>query len=176
MKCNWFLSDSIESKHRIIGWCKSMHLHWLVVTFYLHNCILCWTDIETCLICLKVKVPREYIKLSPLSSAIIPHRTADGHLTKTGYVKLSAFSQVVVTSVISRAFKDATFYDLAYYQMDPLWTGIYKHEICFSYESLQASLFHDRLLLLIWNMQFMKWKVRMCRHIYLICGIIQYFS
>lgn len=68
------------------------------------------------------------------------------------------------------------FYDLAYYQMDPLWTGIYKHEICFSYESLQASLFHDRLLLLIWNMQFMKWKVRMCRHIYLICGIIQYFS
>ena len=43
---------------------------------------------------LKVKLPREYIKLSPLSSAIIPHRLPDGQLTKTGYVKLSAFFQV----------------------------------------------------------------------------------
>ncbi|XP_027363339.1 carboxyl-terminal-processing peptidase 3, chloroplastic isoform X2 [Abrus precatorius] len=41
----------------------------------------------------EVKLPREHIKLSPLSSAIIPHRSPDGHLTKTGYVKLSAFSQ-----------------------------------------------------------------------------------
>ncbi|RDX94965.1 Carboxyl-terminal-processing peptidase 3, chloroplastic, partial [Mucuna pruriens] len=41
----------------------------------------------------EVKLPREYIKLSPISSAIIPHRSPDGHLTKTGYVKLSAFSQ-----------------------------------------------------------------------------------
>lgn len=41
----------------------------------------------------EVKIPREYIKLSPISSAIIPHRSPDGHLTKTGYVKLSAFSQ-----------------------------------------------------------------------------------
>ncbi|KAK7392853.1 hypothetical protein VNO78_21303 [Psophocarpus tetragonolobus] len=41
----------------------------------------------------EVKLPREYIKLSPISSAIIPHRSLDGHLTKTGYVKLSAFSQ-----------------------------------------------------------------------------------
>ncbi|KAG4996668.1 hypothetical protein JHK85_028107 [Glycine max] len=41
----------------------------------------------------KVKLPREYIKLSPISSAIIPHRSPDGHFTKTGYVKLSAFSQ-----------------------------------------------------------------------------------
>lgn len=109
MECNWFLSDSIESKHWIV-WCKSMHLPWLVVTLYLHNYILRWTDIETCLICLKVKVPREYIKLSPLSSAIIPHKTADGHLTKTGYVKLTAFSQVVITSVISRAFTGATYF------------------------------------------------------------------
>ncbi|MED6215726.1 Carboxyl-terminal-processing peptidase 3, chloroplastic [Stylosanthes scabra] len=41
----------------------------------------------------EVKLPREYIKLSPLSSAIIPHRLPTGQLTKTGYVKLSAFSQ-----------------------------------------------------------------------------------
>ncbi|KAK7278879.1 hypothetical protein RJT34_23918 [Clitoria ternatea] len=41
----------------------------------------------------EVKLPREYIKLSPISSAIIPHISPDGHLTKTGYVKLSAFSQ-----------------------------------------------------------------------------------
>ncbi|WVY98702.1 hypothetical protein V8G54_030853 [Vigna mungo] len=41
----------------------------------------------------EVKLPRELIKLSPISSAIIPHRSPDGHLTKTGYVKLSAFSQ-----------------------------------------------------------------------------------
>ncbi|KAK7345079.1 hypothetical protein VNO77_15486 [Canavalia gladiata] len=41
----------------------------------------------------EVKLPREYIKLSPISSAIIPHKSSDGHLTKTGYVKLLAFSQ-----------------------------------------------------------------------------------
>ncbi|GAV63906.1 PDZ domain-containing protein/Peptidase_S41 domain-containing protein [Cephalotus follicularis] len=47
----------------------------------------------------KVKLPREYIKLSPISSAIIPHRTPDGRLTKTGYVKLSAFSQTAATDM-----------------------------------------------------------------------------
>lgn len=47
---------------------------------------------------LKVNIPREYIKLSPISRTIIPHRTPDGHLAKTGYVKLSAFSQVVKTA------------------------------------------------------------------------------
>lgn len=41
----------------------------------------------------EVNLPREYITLSPISSTIIPHKTPDGHLTKTGYVKLSAFSQ-----------------------------------------------------------------------------------
>ncbi|CAK7342490.1 unnamed protein product [Dovyalis caffra] len=41
----------------------------------------------------EVNLPREYIKLSPISSTVIPHKTPDGHLTKTGYVKLSAFSQ-----------------------------------------------------------------------------------
>ncbi|KAB5551824.1 hypothetical protein DKX38_009135 [Salix brachista] len=41
----------------------------------------------------EVNLPREYITLSPISSTIIPHKTLDGHLTKTGYVKLSAFSQ-----------------------------------------------------------------------------------
>ncbi|GFP89665.1 carboxyl-terminal-processing peptidase 3 chloroplastic [Phtheirospermum japonicum] len=41
----------------------------------------------------EVKIPREVIKLSPISSAIIQHRAPDGHLSKTGYVKLSTFSQ-----------------------------------------------------------------------------------
>ncbi|KAK9289565.1 hypothetical protein L1049_007721 [Liquidambar formosana] len=47
----------------------------------------------------EVKLPRELIKLSPISSAIIPHRTPDGHLSKTGYVKLSAFSQTAATDM-----------------------------------------------------------------------------
>ncbi|KAF7146859.1 hypothetical protein RHSIM_Rhsim03G0012100 [Rhododendron simsii] len=41
----------------------------------------------------EVNLPREIIKLSPISSTIIPHRTQDGRLLKTGYVKLLAFSQ-----------------------------------------------------------------------------------
>ncbi|XP_065857785.1 carboxyl-terminal-processing peptidase 3, chloroplastic [Euphorbia lathyris] len=41
----------------------------------------------------EVNLPREYIKLSPISSTIIPHQTPDGRQTKTGYVKLSSFSQ-----------------------------------------------------------------------------------
>ncbi|KAL7225194.1 hypothetical protein ACSBR1_020551 [Camellia fascicularis] len=40
-----------------------------------------------------VNITREIIKLSPISSSIIPHTTPDGHLLKTGYVKLLAFSQ-----------------------------------------------------------------------------------
>ncbi|EYU26067.1 hypothetical protein MIMGU_mgv1a025092mg, partial [Erythranthe guttata] len=41
----------------------------------------------------EVNIPREVIKLSPISSAIIPHKLSDGHLSKTGYVKLATFSQ-----------------------------------------------------------------------------------
>ncbi|XP_010317889.1 carboxyl-terminal-processing peptidase 3, chloroplastic isoform X2 [Solanum lycopersicum] len=41
----------------------------------------------------EVKLPREVIKLSPVSSTIIPHKMPDGRLLKTGYVKLSSFSQ-----------------------------------------------------------------------------------
>ncbi|XP_057424387.1 carboxyl-terminal-processing peptidase 3, chloroplastic isoform X2 [Lotus japonicus] len=41
----------------------------------------------------EVKLPRECIKLSPISSAIIPHRSPEGQAIKTGYVKLSTFSQ-----------------------------------------------------------------------------------
>lgn len=41
----------------------------------------------------EVKLSRENIKFSPISSAIITHKTPDGYLTKTGYVKLSEFSQ-----------------------------------------------------------------------------------
>ncbi|RWW40106.1 hypothetical protein BHE74_00054504 [Ensete ventricosum] len=42
---------------------------------------------------LKVQLPREVIKLSPISSTIISHISIDGHELKTGYVRLSAFSQ-----------------------------------------------------------------------------------
>lgn len=47
----------------------------------------------------EVNLPREFIKLSPISSAIIPHRTSDGHLSKTGYVKLLAFSQTAASDM-----------------------------------------------------------------------------
>lgn len=47
----------------------------------------------------EVSLPREYIKLSPISSAIIPHKTPDGHLSKTGYVRLSAFSQTAASDM-----------------------------------------------------------------------------
>ncbi|KAK6941858.1 Tail specific protease [Dillenia turbinata] len=47
----------------------------------------------------EVNLPREYIKLSPISSAIIPHRTPDGRQSKTGYVKLSAFSQTAAVEM-----------------------------------------------------------------------------
>ncbi|CAK8571020.1 unnamed protein product [Lathyrus sativus] len=41
----------------------------------------------------EVNLPREYIKLSPISSAVIPHKSSEGQVIKTGYVKLSTFSQ-----------------------------------------------------------------------------------
>ncbi|KAJ8527544.1 hypothetical protein K7X08_014995 [Anisodus acutangulus] len=41
----------------------------------------------------EVKLPCEVIKLSPISSTIIPHKMPDGHLLKTGYLRLSSFSQ-----------------------------------------------------------------------------------
>ncbi|CAL9025831.1 unnamed protein product [Prunus brigantina] len=47
----------------------------------------------------EVKLPREYIKLSPISTTTITHRTPDGRLTKTGYVKLSAFSQTAAADM-----------------------------------------------------------------------------
>ncbi|ESQ44309.1 hypothetical protein EUTSA_v10005897mg [Eutrema salsugineum] len=47
----------------------------------------------------EVKLPRDYIKLSPISSAIIPHKTPDGRLAKTGYVKLNAFSQTAASDM-----------------------------------------------------------------------------
>lgn len=42
----------------------------------------------------KVQLSREVINLSPLSTAIISHRSDDGREYKTGYVRLAAFSQV----------------------------------------------------------------------------------
>ncbi|XP_057505852.1 carboxyl-terminal-processing peptidase 3, chloroplastic [Actinidia eriantha] len=47
----------------------------------------------------EVNLPREIIKLSPLSSTIIPHRTPDGNLSKTGYVKLLVFSQTAAVDM-----------------------------------------------------------------------------
>ncbi|XP_073045849.1 carboxyl-terminal-processing peptidase 3, chloroplastic isoform X1 [Primulina eburnea] len=50
--------------------------------------------------CVKeIKLPREDIKLSPISSAILSHITPDGHLSKTGYVKLSTFSQTAAAEM-----------------------------------------------------------------------------
>ncbi|WOL13975.1 hypothetical protein Cni_G22755 [Canna indica] len=41
----------------------------------------------------EVQLSREVIKLSPLSSTIIHHKSINGYESKTGYVRLSAFSQ-----------------------------------------------------------------------------------
>ncbi|AQL03363.1 Carboxyl-terminal-processing peptidase 3 chloroplastic [Zea mays] len=41
----------------------------------------------------EVQLSREIINLSPLSTAIISHRTDDGHECKTGYVRLASFYQ-----------------------------------------------------------------------------------
>ncbi|KAF9601743.1 hypothetical protein IFM89_022857 [Coptis chinensis] len=47
----------------------------------------------------EVTLPREFIKISPISSSVILHKTPDGHLAKTGYVKLSAFSQTAAAEM-----------------------------------------------------------------------------
>ncbi|KAL2923723.1 Carboxyl-terminal-processing peptidase 3 chloroplastic [Bienertia sinuspersici] len=47
----------------------------------------------------EVNLPREYIKLSPISSTIIPHKTPDGNMSRTGYVKLSVFSQTAASDM-----------------------------------------------------------------------------
>ncbi|KAH6818801.1 Peptidase S41 family protein [Perilla frutescens var. frutescens] len=47
----------------------------------------------------QVRIPREVIKFSPVSSAIILHRAPDGHVSKTGYVKLSTFSQTAAVEM-----------------------------------------------------------------------------
>lgn len=43
----------------------------------------------------EVKLQRETILLSPVFSAVIHHVAPDGHEMRTGYVRLSAFSQVL---------------------------------------------------------------------------------
>ncbi|XP_030518477.2 carboxyl-terminal-processing peptidase 3, chloroplastic [Rhodamnia argentea] len=65
----------------------------------------------------EVKLPREYIKLSPVSSAIIPHRMPDGNMTKTGYVKLSAFSQNAAADV-ENAIQEMERQDVDAYILD----------------------------------------------------------
>ncbi|OVA12273.1 PDZ domain [Macleaya cordata] len=58
-------------------------------------------DVNTNLFLSGVKLSREFIKLSPITSAIISHKTPDGHPFKTGYVKLSAFSQTAADEMES---------------------------------------------------------------------------
>lgn len=47
----------------------------------------------------EVQLSREIINLSPLSTAIISHRTDDGHECKTGYVRLASFSQTAAAEM-----------------------------------------------------------------------------
>lgn len=56
---------------------------------------------QMCDFFLKVKLPREVIRISPIYSAVIRHEAPDGHLSKTGYVRLSSFSQVLVLKLIT---------------------------------------------------------------------------
>ncbi|XP_020595917.1 carboxyl-terminal-processing peptidase 3, chloroplastic isoform X2 [Phalaenopsis equestris] len=48
---------------------------------------------------LSVIIPREAIKLSALSTAVISHRSVDGHESKIGYVRLSTFSQTAASDM-----------------------------------------------------------------------------
>lgn len=41
----------------------------------------------------EVKIFRENITLTPVFTAVLPHMAPDGHLAKTGYLRLTAFSQ-----------------------------------------------------------------------------------
>ncbi|KAL6592687.1 hypothetical protein ACP70R_049362 [Stipagrostis hirtigluma subsp. patula] len=47
----------------------------------------------------EVQIAREVINLSPLSTTIISHRSGDGHESKTGYVRLAAFSQTAAAEM-----------------------------------------------------------------------------
>uniref|UniRef100_A0A0D9WPS7 C-terminal processing peptidase n=1 Tax=Leersia perrieri TaxID=77586 RepID=A0A0D9WPS7_9ORYZ len=49
----------------------------------------------------EVQLSREVINLSPLSTAIISHRSDDGRESKTGYVRLAAFSQTAAAEMES---------------------------------------------------------------------------
>ncbi|KAJ0965137.1 hypothetical protein J5N97_026275 [Dioscorea zingiberensis] len=47
----------------------------------------------------EVQLPREVIKFSPIFTTVISHNSDDGHEVKTGYVRLSAFSQTAATEM-----------------------------------------------------------------------------
>ncbi|XP_066376180.1 carboxyl-terminal-processing peptidase 3, chloroplastic-like isoform X2 [Miscanthus floridulus] len=47
----------------------------------------------------EVQLSREIINLSPVSTAIISHRSDDGHECKTGYVRLASFSQTAAAEM-----------------------------------------------------------------------------
>jgi hypothetical protein len=68
----------------------------------------------------EVKLQRETIMLSPVFSAIIHHAAPDGHDLKTGYVRLSAFSQVGMPT----------------YQDRPTWLSINNAECRKDFKSL----------------------------------------
>ncbi|CAM8976258.1 unnamed protein product [Rhodiola kirilowii] len=70
----------------------------LKIQYNVATIILIWSSCFF-FITMKVKLPRENIRLSPISSAIINHRTPDGHISKTGYVKLAAFSQTAAVDM-----------------------------------------------------------------------------
>ncbi|KAK4775961.1 hypothetical protein SAY87_023922 [Trapa incisa] len=65
----------------------------------------------------EVSLPREHIRLSPISSAIIPHRTPEGQVTKTGYVKLIVFSQSAASDLKS-TIQDMKQQDVHSYILD----------------------------------------------------------
>ncbi|KAG9443063.1 hypothetical protein H6P81_018917 [Aristolochia fimbriata] len=65
----------------------------------------------------EVKLPREVVRISPLSIAVIFHSAPDGHVEKTGYVRLSAFSQTAADEMES-AVKEMETHGVQSYILD----------------------------------------------------------
>ena len=117
---------------------------------------------------LKVKLPREYIKLSPISSAIIPHRTPDGQLAKTGYVKLLAFSQVLCVFLqLLKALFGSRGKISTHNPTGPKWWYLNV------YHFTNFIILYDRQLPVIWKKRFTSWRIRVFNHTYWIFETIQ---
>uniref|UniRef100_A0A6V7QR60 C-terminal processing peptidase n=1 Tax=Ananas comosus var. bracteatus TaxID=296719 RepID=A0A6V7QR60_ANACO len=65
----------------------------------------------------EVQLPREVIKLSPLSSTIISHKLPDGRESRTGYVRLAAFSQTAAAEM-ENAIKEMEHLGVQSYILD----------------------------------------------------------